>query len=136
MTFFVLKFKFCEVIFQRQTMKGGLATAIDTPSSIKSLFSDEELKDCFTLKNESICDTKDKIGANWDEFDLVQKFIVRNFQDDVLVELISEKHKELNYVHIVTEASFASKYDDQDFKENESKPCYLSSCSSEHEFEG
>ena len=57
-----------EVILQRQLQKGNLA--LDGAKKGKkrgtaSEFSKEELKDCFTLKENAVCETNDKFGGNW-----------------------------------------------------------------------
>lgn len=61
-----------EVIYQRQTQKGNLATiTVDGSSSAdasSARFSKEELRDCFTLKEDCDCDTKRKVGKQWPEY--------------------------------------------------------------------
>lgn len=120
------------VILQRQTMKGSLAKAIDVASSRKSMFTDEELKDCFTLKEGCTCDTKDKIGSNWGEFQGAMTLKEGNFQDDVLITVASENQVDLKYVHVVTETSFDIKCENE---ENQLSNCNSDSFSSEDEFE-
>jgi len=57
-------------MFQRQTQKTNLDT-ISKKKSSKSKshrFTDEELKDCFTLKERCACDTKNKVGKDWEDY--------------------------------------------------------------------
>lgn len=70
-----------EVIYQRQSQKGGLATlTVDagtttmgehkkSTSENAAKFTKEELADCFTLKVGCSCDTKEKIGSGWPAYD-------------------------------------------------------------------
>ena len=56
--------------------KGNLATiAVDAQTTTKKQkkqkfggFSDEELRDCFTLKENCISDTKTKLGNKWFDY--------------------------------------------------------------------
>jgi len=54
-----------EKIFQRQITKQGLSRSIidGTKSDRKNSFSQEELKDLFTLYEETLCDTHDLLGC-------------------------------------------------------------------------
>lgn len=59
-----------EVILQRQLHKGNLSkNVVDDGESnekgVGSKLSKEELKDCFTLKLSTACDTNDKLGGSW-----------------------------------------------------------------------
>jgi hypothetical protein len=60
------------VVYQRQIQKGNLATITvngsSTTDSSSARFTKEELKDCFTLKEDCDCDTKRKIGKRWPEY--------------------------------------------------------------------
>jgi len=60
------------VVYQRQIQKGNLATiTVDGSSSAESSsarFTKEELRDCFTLKEDCDCDTKRKVGERWAEY--------------------------------------------------------------------
>lgn len=58
------------VIYQRQTQKTNLDT-IATKRRLKDnshRFTDEELRDCFTLKEGCTCDTKNKLRKDWDDY--------------------------------------------------------------------
>lgn len=57
-------------MFQRQTQKNNLDTIATNKSSKNKShrFTDEELRDCFTLKEKCMCDTKDKIGKDWEDY--------------------------------------------------------------------
>ena len=59
-----------EVILQRQLLKGNLSKNVvdDADNKNKRVgagFSREELKDCFTLKLSTACDTNDKLDGSW-----------------------------------------------------------------------
>ena len=64
-----------EVICQRQLTKGGLAVqtldCVDQNEKIKKnthndlKFTDQELNDCFNLKDINTCNIKDKLGSDW-----------------------------------------------------------------------
>ena len=60
------------VVYQRQIQKGNLATiTVDGSSSAESSsarFTKDELRDCFTLKEDCDCDTKRKVGKGWPEY--------------------------------------------------------------------
>ncbi len=61
------------VIYQRQIQKNNLASFSEDAKVLpkrnvknkSTRFTPEELKDCFTLKENCICDTKNKLGAEW-----------------------------------------------------------------------
>lgn len=55
-----------EVIYQRQVQKGLLDSK--NRKSNNSGFTDDELKDCFTLKENCDCDTKRKMGNKWNDY--------------------------------------------------------------------
>ena len=64
----LLSHLWCAVIYQRQQAKGNLATiTVDGESCTRqnSGFTKDELRDCFTLKDSTNCDTKDKVGDRW-----------------------------------------------------------------------
>jgi len=59
-----------EVILQRQLLKGNLSKNLvdDADNKNKRVgagFSRDELKDCFTLKLSTACDTNDKLDGSW-----------------------------------------------------------------------
>jgi DNA repair and recombination protein RAD54B len=55
-----------EKMFQRQLVKQGLTGAvIDSNSGARPQFSVEELKDLFTLREKTLCDTYDLICSQF-----------------------------------------------------------------------
>ena len=67
-----------EVILQRQLLKGNLATNVmeefsneemktltNDTKGVASKLSPDELKDCFTLKPSTKCDTNEKLAGSW-----------------------------------------------------------------------
>jgi hypothetical protein len=68
-----------EVIYQRQTQKGGLATLTVDAGTKKgqyksysgnaAKFTKDELADCFSMKEHCTCDTKQKVGKCWPAYD-------------------------------------------------------------------
>lgn len=69
---FHLMFYFKLVVYQRQLQKGSLTTiTVDGPPSAatsSAKFTKEELRDCFTLKEDCDCDTKRKVGKLWPDY--------------------------------------------------------------------
>lgn len=57
-----------EVILQRQIQKTNLDTISSKQQGSYSSFTDEEIRDCFTLKEDCICDTKKKLGSKWEDY--------------------------------------------------------------------
>jgi hypothetical protein len=57
-----------EVILQRQFQKNNLDTISSRQQGNFNSFTDEEIRDCFTLKEDIICDTKKKLGSKWEEY--------------------------------------------------------------------
>ena len=69
----------CIVIYQRQMQKNNLATlAMDSKALSRKKntnhFTKEELQDCFTLKEDCDCDTKEKIGSHWIDYGKLIEF--------------------------------------------------------------
>lgn len=94
-----------EVICQRQIQKGNLASrAVDSKKGSASLgFSKEELRDCFTLKKNCACDTKEKVGDSWPHYDGPASIVSQGCDDASLIQVASNA-RELAFVHVVTEA--------------------------------
>lgn len=104
-----------EVIYQRQSQKGGLATLTVDASSCSSTgkasssktssnsakFSKEELKDCFTLKVNSACDTKEKIGKRWPNYTGAAGLESLGCTDEPLLVIAKSMAETLRFVHIV-----------------------------------
>ncbi|KAL3912282.1 MAG: hypothetical protein SGILL_006944 [Bacillariaceae sp.] len=101
-----------EVIYQRQMKKGGLsALTVDNCESSKGKVSNslsaEELRDCFTLKESCICDTKNKVG-DWPDYSGVNSLVSLNCSDKVLLAVASQNNPEtaaLAFVHSVNKAT-------------------------------
>jgi len=112
-----------EVIYQRQSQKNNLASFSKDAKkgSSKSMtkdkstrFTPEELRDCFTLKEECICDTKDKIGKMWKHYNGVESLHEQSCQDSPLLELARSMPVDLSFVHIVEEAGRAIAEEEED----------------------
>ena len=95
-----------EVIYQRQCQKGGLATlTVDAtingkaPSSKNNAkFSKEEIRECFTLKMDCSCDTKEKIGSRWPDYKGPAGL---DCTDDPLLAVAKSMPDILRHVHIL-----------------------------------
>jgi hypothetical protein len=90
-----------EVIYQRQTQKGGLAAlTVDSASSGSSYgkFTKEEIADCFTLKDENCkCDTQRKVSSWPDKYDISE------CSDEPLLQTAKLLPSILSYVHLVND---------------------------------
>ena len=97
------------VIYQRQTQKNNLASFSNAKASPKgkksrsTRFTPEELRDCFTLKEDCKCDTKRKIGAGWKEYHGEESLLEQDCEDMPLRSLANKKRNELAFVHIVAQ---------------------------------
>eukprot|EP00536_Pseudo-nitzschia_multiseries_P011611 jgi/Psemu1/289799/fgenesh1_pg.405_\ len=97
-----------EVILQKQIQKESIATTtMDAPRKAKDKrngLNAEELRDCFTLKDERCkCDTRTKIG-NWPDYDGAASLIARNCADPALLALAARgdcSDSLLSFVHMV-----------------------------------
>lgn len=91
-----------EVIYQRQTLKGGLSSlTVDSRSTTHNAkFSKDEIKDCFTLKENCRCDTKSKVGSRWPDYNGVAGI---NCDDPPLVGTATTCGEVLSFVHVVDE---------------------------------
>jgi hypothetical protein len=121
-----------EVIYQRQTLKGGLSSlTVDAGSTCHDAkFSKEEIKDCFTLKENCQCDTKLKVGKRWSDYSGADCI---GCDDLPLLGVAMSCKDTLSYVHIVEETEVA-------FRAESSKPVGSSTASdldsgSDEEFE-
>jgi DNA repair and recombination protein RAD54 and RAD54-like protein len=92
-----------EVIYQRQNLKGGLSSCtVDAGSTVHhAVFSKDEIKDCFTLKENCQCETKLKVGKGWADYTGPESI---NCNDPPLLEVARSCPDTLSYVHIVEEA--------------------------------
>jgi len=133
-----------EVMFQRQTQKNNLDTiATNKTSKTKShRFTDEELRDCFTLKEKCTCDTKDKIGKDWEHYGGVQSLLEKSVQDELLLALARDKADVISYVHLVQDSISIpidsdpeSEVFDESFEEVDDWECFDEDSEEEAEFE-
>eukprot|EP00978_Attheya_sp_CCMP212_P018129 scaffold49244_cov52-Attheya_sp.AAC.8 len=95
-----------EVILQRQMQKGSLATLAHGAGSGKdrgSGFTKEEIRDCFTLKDGCDCDTKQKLGNKWSDYDGMDSLNTEGCTDEPLLTISGECANTLRFVHLVKE---------------------------------
>lgn len=134
-----------EVIYQRQMQKGNLSKMANDGGSkqISSSFSNEELRDCFTLKKDCKCDTKRKLGKKWNDYDGVSSLHSQGIMDEPLIGICGGDT--LTFVHVVDDeeedkATSASANDDGDDNEEDEvsseEDDMLSESSEEEEFDG
>ena len=143
-----------EIVYQRQSQKGGLATlTVDAATSTstnkrdttsnKAMFSKEELRDCFTLKTDCVCDTKQKLGPRWPDYEGPAALrLSGGCTDEPLLAVAESLPETLCFVHLVNDddndATAAAKNDDgscsQDDDESEQDEEEESS-DSENEFD-
>lgn len=95
-----------EVIYQRQTQKENLSTmTVDGAQGSTGKFTKEELVDCFTLKLDCECDTKDKVGKQWPEYEGTGSLIEEGCLDQPLLDTASSLASDvLSFVHIVDDS--------------------------------
>ena len=110
-----------EIVYQRQSQKGGLATltvgaATSTSTnkrgkskktgstSNKAMFSQEELRDCFTLKTDCVGDTKQKLGPRWPDYDGPAALrLSGGCTDEPLLAVAESLPETLCFVHLVND---------------------------------
>lgn len=96
-----------EIILQRQMQKGNLATiAVDAQASSGQKqrfggFSEEELRDCFTLKKNCVSDTKLKLGNKWKDYERSNSLREEGCNDVPLLKATCLS--ELSFVHVCRE---------------------------------
>jgi len=118
-----------EVIYQRQEQKGNLSTfTVDGASCTKqsSGFTKEELRDCFTLKEDCDCDTKGKMGDRWDEYDGAAGLLEGGSTDQALLDACTTVPETLRFVHRVNEDQSSTMIDtniEMPGEENEDDTC-------------
>ena len=130
-----------EVIYQRQSQKGGLAAlTVDRQSSkngSSGRFTAEELADCFTLEENCPCDTKRKVGSLWPSYDGPDCLQLRGCTDAPLLRTAQAMPEKLGHVHIVNDEEMVKVVDDDVDDAND--VCDMNkrdnSSSSEDEFE-
>jgi hypothetical protein len=116
-----------EIIYQRQTQKGGLSTlTVDAGTDKKSQrsssssenaskFTKEELADCFNLKERCACDTKAKVGNRWPDYDGSRDCLeASGCLDEPLLELVDSIADTLLYVHIASDKTVSDKLVEED----------------------
>lgn len=100
-----------ETVLQRQEQKGSLATVtVDgSVTSESGKFTNEELRDCFTLKEDTCCDTKSKMKSLWPEYNGRKSLSSLGCSDPVILNLSDDCAAVLCHVHLVPmEASSAN----------------------------
>jgi hypothetical protein len=154
-------------MFQRQTQKNNLYTiaANKTSKSKSHRFTDEELRDCFTLKERCMCDTKEKIGKDWEAYgefiyqvnltiigilplliicleEGLQSLVKKCVKDKPLLALARDKADVISYVHLVQdlpslpiESDTESVTFDESCEEDNNWECFEEDSSDEVEFE-
>jgi len=98
-----------EVIYQRQSQKGNLATlTVDGRSGQNTTgrFTKEEISDCFTLK-DCDCDTKRKLGSQWAVYDGSESLSLQGCVDEPLINVAESLSETLAFVHIVDDDELA-----------------------------
>jgi len=154
-----------EIVYQRQSQKGGLATlTVDAATNNstdkrgkskktgvttnKAMFSQEELRDCFTLKTDCVCDTKQKLGPRWPDYDGPAALrLSGSCTDEPLLAVAKSLPDTLCFVHLVNgddeddttvvatndddECSSSSSQDDDEAEQDEEEK----SSDSENEFD-
>jgi DNA repair and recombination RAD54-like protein len=89
-----------EVICQRQLQKKNQQLEA---SSAKLKFSKDELQDCFTLKQKTNCDTKDKLGASWPIYTGIANLAWEHGPDTPLQAVSNDYSIPLTHVHLAVE---------------------------------
>jgi SNF2 family DNA or RNA helicase len=95
-----------EVIYQRQSQKGNLATVTVNGSKSqrgKGIFSAEEIADCFSLKQGCPCDSKSKLGLAWPDYEGPDSLALSGCEDTPLLKVAEQLPEVLSFVHIVQE---------------------------------
>ena len=123
-----------EVVLQRQILKRGLSKlTVDSHVTNEAKFSKEELAECFDLKEESICDTKDKLGTNWPPYDQsIIRLLVGN--DEPLLKVAAKISETLCFVHINKDCDSIPDSDLQEHSENHRSQVGYESDDEENEF--
>ena len=110
-----------EVIYQRQLQKGNLAKLANDGgkkgSSGNASFSKEEIRDCFTLKQDCQCDTKRKLGKKWSNFTGASSLHSQGCMDEPLLDICDDDT--LTFVRVVDdEEPTSAKVDEEDANED------------------
>lgn len=120
-----------EVIYQRQLQKGALASVtVDGREEGTAKFSSEELKECMTLRNTQ-CDTKDKMGESWGDFD--GSIVSGDSSVDDVVAQLAESGL-LTFAHVVDEET-APKRSGEESQATPGRGDHYESDTSEEEFD-
>ena len=100
------------------------------------------MRDCFTLKEDCKCDTKNKIGRKWDNYDGIGSLVDVDISDAPLLTLARKSSEVLTYVHLVKEEDDSSSPIDNvggssDISDEEDNwDCFDEDSDEEAEFEG
>ena len=142
-----------EIICQRQIQKGGLVSmTVDADSgddgdkknssqTLNTKFSAEEIRDCFTLKENCDSDTKRKLGGKWHDYDGKDDLIEQGCVDHVLLRMAEKDPSKstLAFVHCVSDSDNdidnVENEENEGFSMNHEKDDRQSEESSEEEFE-
>jgi DNA repair and recombination RAD54-like protein len=123
-----------EVILQRQIIKRGLShLAADLHGGYVEKFSKEELAGCFDLKENCVCDTKDKLATNWPPYD---KSCIQSLggHDKPLLKVALEVPDSLCFVHFDMDCESASDEGRQHLSQNSCSQVGYESDDDENEF--
>lgn len=93
-----------EVIYQRQHQKERLA-AMSVDSQSQGKFTKEELAECFTLKSNCPCDTKEKVGDAWPNYEGQASLKEWDCSDEPLLDVSETAKQYIGFVHIVDAAA-------------------------------
>jgi len=75
-------------------------TSSSTKKKKQSGFTKEELRDCFTLKRDCTCDTKEKIGNGWHDYVDSNTLLSLGCTDEPLLAVVEEQSDILTFVHV------------------------------------
>ena len=87
--------------------KGSLAQLANDGGKSKSNsnFSPEELRDCFTLKDDCKSDTKNKLGKKWSDYCGASSLEAQGCEDQPLLSVCEDLNHDLSFVRVVDDAS-------------------------------
>ena len=66
-------------------------------------FTKEELRDCFTLKTDCVCDTKQKVGKRWPDYKGPTTLRSSGCTDEPLLAVAELLKETVRFVHLVDE---------------------------------
>lgn len=106
-----------EIVFQRQEQKTNLATmTVDVTNTDDSGigFTDAELRDCFTLKEDTCCDTKTKMKSLWPEYNGRNSLLAQGCLNPEILTLCDTCPDVLRHVHVCSDDTRSTADDDDD----------------------